>query len=93
MLSSILNAISVAAEFAKYVTAYFREKSIRDTQRRLDTQESEILALKAKLKKERKEHEMELEYLEQIYLQKISEIEDTTSASSNPVVGARKISG
>ena len=93
MLASILKVIPGFFKFTGYVMSYFKDKSIRDTQETLDMNRIKIKSLEATIERERKEHEFVVADLEQMYLQRISEITDNIDAEANPVVGAREILG
>ena len=93
MLESILGIVAGFFDFTSYVTDYFRDQRIRDTQRHIDNLNSELSALRSTVKQERNANADKIAALHMHYAEEIEQIVEDAEATVNPKVGGREISG
>lgn len=92
MLTSILSAASGFFKFTGYVSEYFKEKSIRDTQKQIAELKASVKMLQSQIKNNKKNYDIDLEVQRHIFEQEISSLKDVASAK-NPSKKPRKIIG
>ena len=93
MLESVLGIVSGFFDFTSYITDYFKENRIRDTQKRIDYLEGEIASQKRSAIAVAKMHSNEIYVLNNKHSQEMSQLKDDLQAEMNPVVGKRRLQG
>ena len=92
-MESILGILSGIADFSSYLTDYFRDKRIRDTQRHIDNLESQLSTMRSSLKHERNSHADKVAAIHMRYSEQIDAMADEVEELLHPRVGEREIKG
>ena len=92
MLSSIMSFLGGIGDFSSYITEYFKNSSIKKTQKNIDTLEEEIRVLKSKLSAAKVECEREKERLRAEMEQSVDALTVEIDAM-HPKIGGRTIEG
>jgi len=93
MFGQIMSFMGGLGNLTSYLTEYFKNKGIRDTQKEIDTLRHTVKALKDSIVALRIQNQAEIDRLK---IEHETEIEVLTSgyeAAANPVKGARVIEG